>query len=387
MSGRDVHSWNYGGFPVEMIDPELSGGPRGHVLVQKEPDIYDNKTLLELDWNGNIVWEWGRDAPGGAARQNHDLARLPNRNTLVLAHVKPVVESAVPDNDQAIYEVTPQGEVIWKWYSLEHIDEFGFSPEAKELLLRSSKMRTRSSPLVLNDMSPLGPNHWYDSGDARFHPDNIMIDAREASFIAIIEKSTGRIVWRLGPDYPGAYDFSRRSGSREVPRAIDLIVGQHDAHMIARGMPGAGNLLVFDNQGSAGFPPFHGEFFPASRVLEIDPVACQIVWQYDATSSNNPYWSFFSSFISSARRLPNGNTLICEGMHGRVFQVAPAGKIVWEYVNPHFGEHGTHLVDTGSSWANWIFRAQPIAEDWVPEGTPQSVQRVAPPKLTEFRIG
>ena len=30
----------------------------------------------------------------------------------------------------------------------------------------------------------------------------------------------------------------------------------------------------------------------------------------------------------------HGNTLICEGSNGRIFEVTPAGEIVWEYVNP-----------------------------------------------------
>jgi hypothetical protein len=63
-----------------------------------------------------------------------------------------------------------------------------------------------------------------------------------------------------------------------------------------------------------------------SRVLEIDPQKNEIVWQYSAANSKQPGWAFYSSFISSARRLPNGNTLIDEGMNGRFFQVRPTVK-------------------------------------------------------------
>lgn len=386
MNGDDVHIWDYSGFPAEMIDPEIAGG-RGHVLVQKEPEIFGNKTLLELDWDGNLVWEWGRQAPGGSAKQNHDLARLPSGNTLVLAkldHTVPAI-SQEPVNDQAIYEVAPDGEVVWKWICSDHLNEFGLSSEARALLL-SERMRQRSSLFVLNNMSPLGPNKWYREGDDRFHPDNVMIDSREANFIAIIEKKTGNIVWRLGPDYPGAYDFSKHAATGKIPRPVDHISGQHDAHIIAEGLPGAGNILVFDNHGSAGIPPVYLRLFQGSRVLEIDPISRQIVWQYDASASSQPLWSFFSSFISSARRLPNGNTLICEGMHGRLFQVTPKGEIVWEYVNPHFGQWTDLDTESGGSMTNFIFRAQPIPYDWVPEGTEHSENPVQPPENTEFRI-
>lgn len=78
------------------------------------------------------------------------------------------------------------------------------------------------------------------------------------------------------------------------------------------------------------------------------------------------YWTFYSSFISSARRLPNGNTLICEGMYGRIFQVTQSGETVWEYMNPIFGTQVLHGVHTGATATNWIFRAQPVPCEWVP---------------------
>ena len=66
--------------------------------------------------------------------------------------------------------------------------------------------------------------------------------SRQANIISIIDR-TGTIVWKMGPDY------------RDVPALAELgqIVGQHHPHLIPEGLPGAGNLLVFDNGGSAGY--------------------------------------------------------------------------------------------------------------------------------------
>ena len=47
---------------------------------------------------------------------------------------------------------------------------------------------------------------------------------------------------------------------------------------------------------------------------------------------------FSSSFISGAQRLTNGNTLICSGADGRLFEVTAQKEIVWEYINPFFDE-------------------------------------------------
>lgn len=386
MNGHLVNRWEYNGFPSEMLDPVLRQGRRGEIVVQKEPDIYGCETLYILDWGGQAIWEWGSQAPGGKARQNHDQCLLPNGNLLALCFIDTDIPKGHGSTwlDQAIYEITPSGDIVWTWIASEHIEELGFTGEKKELLL-SPAGRPRSSIFVLNDMQALGPNRFYPS-DTRFHPDNIMIDSREACFLAILEKATGRVVWRMGPEYPASYDNSQKAFSGPLPRRVDSIAGQHDAHLIPEGLPGAGNVMVFDNQGASGFPPVYLEMFPGSRVLEIDPVRREIVWQYDASRSGQPFWTFFSSFISSARRLPNGNTLICEGMHGRSFQVTIEGEIVWEYVSPVFGQWADHDVDSGGRLSNYTFRAQPIPYDWVPEGTPRSEQPVSSPELPAFRV-
>jgi hypothetical protein len=54
------------------------------------------------------------------------------------------------------------------------------------------------------------------------------------------------------------------------------------------------------------------------------------VWSYSAPKKTD----FYSSFISGTQRLPNGNTLICSGANGTIFEVTPEKAIVWKYVNP-----------------------------------------------------
>ncbi|WP_208797396.1 aryl-sulfate sulfotransferase [Flavobacterium limi] len=289
MNGNEVKSWPHIGFPSELIDPKNNNGKKGNILIQLEngPGVYggifNNKILGEQDWNGNTVWQWGKKAPGGAARQNHDVHRLANGNTLLVGTVDHIVAgvSDKPIDDQTIYEVNPNGDIVWNWNAGEHIDEFGISPEGRELL-RKVYINGRKGHgfLTINDMQPIGPNKWFNAGDTRFHPDNIVIDSREVSFIAIIEKKTGKIVWRLGPDFdlkendPKASNFVnsvnlRPSLATNVPRPVDRFSGQHDAHIIPEGLPGAGNLLVFDNQGPSGYPPTYLASQLGSRILEM----------------------------------------------------------------------------------------------------------------------
>ena len=380
MNGNEVHRWPFAGLPGNVIDPKLLDGARGHVLLQLSdtPDprggLFTNRTVGELDWSGKTVWEWGTQAPDGAARQNHDWARLPNGNTLLLVAVPRAVPSLGHKiiGDQAIEEVTPGGSIVWSWVAGDHLREFGFSAAG----MRYLRERVRRNPpepygyLEINDMQVLGPNRWFAAGDLRFTPGNIMIDTRKGNVILILDKRTGKAVWRLGPDFPGS-EFSpdQRIQRQDLPRPVDQLSGQHDAHLIPEGLPGAGNLLVFDDQGGAGFPPAALGIYAGSRVLEIDPVSKQIVWQYTGANSGRPVWTFFSSFVSSAQRLPNGNTLIDEGMNGRFFQITPHGDVVWEYVVPFVSQDTVGGKPFSSSLT---YRAQAVPYDWVPEGTPHS---------------
>ena len=396
MNGNETKVWPYCGMPHEMIDPALAGGERGHAILQGERHIFNNETLLELDWHENVVWKWGEKAPGGKVKQSHDVARLVNGNTLVLSRL-PRVVPAISDEtivDQAFYEVTPDGDIAWQWLSSDHIDEFGLSADQRALLLSKTMRPRRTGILALNNMSPLGPNKWFDAGDTRFHPDNIMTCSRDGNFVAIISKSTGEVVWQMGSDYPGNYDFSKKTFVGDLPRPVDSISGQHDAHIIPPGHPGEGNILIFDNQGTGGFPPVYIELFQGSRVIEVDPMTKEIVWQYDGLSSGGQFWDFMSFHISSARRLPNGNTLICEGDYGRLFQVTKDGEIVWEYVNPNFetgvepGFEGKPNAFTSifMSGRNWIYRAQPVPYEWVPDNAPRSEEAVTPPDVRTYRV-
>ncbi len=405
MNGNEVHRWEKSGFPTELLDPAITGGKKGNILVQLENGpspyggIFNNKSVGEVDWDGKIVWQWSGEKGDGTVRQNHDWARLPNGNTILVTSYPHVVSgiSSKPVDDQKLVEVTPDGKIVWSWIAGDHLDEIGFSKEGVELLRRvyaNSTPKSAGGFLTINDMAPIGPNKWFDEGNELFNPENIVIDSREGSFTAIIEKKTGKIVWKIGPDYAIGTEATGGTATVSnavqrpvlqinVPRPVDQTSGQHDAHIIPKGLPGEGNLLIFDNEGPSGYPPTRLSVQLGSRVLEINPVTKQIVWQYTALDSGSPAWGFFSSFISSARRLPNGNTLIDEGMNGRIFQVTTQGEIVWEYISPYYGQQAflNRNVKT-----NWVFRAQPVPYDWVPDGTPHSEKAIRQVDNATFRV-
>jgi len=324
MQGNIVHYWENKDIRLGYAEPLSNGN-----LLSLAENQSQLTGLVELDWNGHVVWEYFFDS----RRVHHDFERLENGNTLVLcAKSRNVPEiSPKPVVDDHIIEVNPGGEIVWEWYTSEHFDEFEFSAEAKRLIaIHDSDWSHTNSIQSLPDNS---------IGDPRFQKGNILVSQRHTNIIFIIDKDSGQIVWKIGPD-------------------DNLTIGQHNAQMIEEGLRGAGNILVFDNGGIAGYPQ---KFRLYSRVVEIDPVSKEVVWRYTALKSGLSRGTFFSTFRAGVQRLPNGNTLIDEAMNGRFFEITRKGEIVWEYINPYFG-------NLENKEANTIYRIWRVPLDWPSDG-------------------
>jgi hypothetical protein len=395
MNGNVVKQWDgyvsSAGGPARVLPGGIVVGAAG-----ANPPHQESLELVQRDFDGKVLWSFDhnleietRDGKKTwASRQHHDWQRedfpagyyspgaVPasqGSNTLLLTHVNHVQPKVAPGamlEDDRIIEVSWNGKIVWEWEASDHIDEFHFGEEARKVIASAPGANTARGAfdwMHLNSATYLGPNHWYDEGDKRFAPNNVIVSSREASILAIIARD-GSIVWQMGPDY---------SASPEL-RAIRQIIGQHNAHIIPKGLPGAGNVLIFDNGGPSGYGKptsiaLEGQGIyarPTSRVLEIDPVTLKLVWSYTSPT-------FFATNISGAQRLPNSNTLVTEGPDGRVFEVTKDGSIVWEYIFPQF---------TGARPTNSVYRAYRLPYDWIPQLTHPKEQAVVPPEAGKFRV-
>lgn len=395
MNGNVVHQWKN----VGTVDHPAKLLPGGHIMgstgnTGRLVGDEGSSDLAIADWNDAITWRFPR------AGMHHDFQRegnpvgyyapglepnLSGGKTLILSN-KIVKQNKVSDKpllDDIIYIVDEGGKIIWQWLASDHIEEMGFSIEARNSMYRYPNYVMSRTPgkvggdwIHVNTASWLGPNKWYDAGDKRFHPDNIIYDGRQTNTTGIVDHETGEIVWHMGPDFE----------STKKLRKIGATVGLHHAHMIPKGLPGEGNLLIFDNGGFAGFgapnptAPYgiNNARREYSRVIEIDPVAMEIVWEYNANKSGyRDIYKFFSDYVSSAQRLPNGNTLIDEGALGRLFEVTPDGEIVWEYISPYYQEKENY---------NMVYRAYRVPYDYVPQLKAPKEKAVIPPDNAVLRV-
>lgn len=306
MEGRVCHQWHSsegigygfllanGNLLLRTHPPQDSPGPGGATA------------LLELDWESNVIWE--HRSPW----MHLDFERLSNGNTLALqwavlpSEVSAQVRGGFPSDDGSgqmvgdlVTEVTPTGEVVWEWKSWEHLSY------AEDVICPLENRREWTHQNALN----VTPN------------EDLLVSFRQISTVGIVDKSSGDFRWKWGPGN---------------------ISHQHHPTFLENG-----RVLLFDN-GS-----HHRRGVPYSRVIEVDPATNQIEWEYKA----GPPLSFFSPVISGAQRLANGNTLICEGSAGRMFEVTRNQEIVWEYINP-FTAAGAMAAGGGlPDLANTVFRA------------------------------
>ena len=382
MNGKVVRQWkDFMGMPCKMI----KGGHILGSLAARDAAIasQDFADVTMIDWDGNVEWTFNKydhvNDPDGiewAARQHHDYQMegnpvgypVPGQEVtpdfgkmMILTH-KDVNKPKISPHqllDDCVIEIDREGNILWEWSVIDHFNEFGFTEEQKNAMYRDPTMRpTGQGDLFhVNCASYVGPNHWYDEGDERFNPENIIMDSRECNIMFIVSHETGEIVWQVGPDFTKTPEL----------RIFGTIVGPHHTHMIPKGLPGEGHIMVYDNGGWAGYGA-PNQFSKTglkvsrrdgSRVVEFDPTTLEIVWEckgeeIGATDAPFATHYFYSPLTSDAQRLPNGNTFICEGTSGRFMEFTPDNKLVWEYNYPRLG-------------SGLIYRAYRIPYDWVPQ--------------------
>jgi hypothetical protein len=200
--------------------------------------------------------------------------------------------------------------------------------------------------------------------------DQIMLSPRLFNEIWVIDHSTttaesaGHSGGRSGRGGDLLYRWGNPATHRAGTKADQKLFYQHDAHWIAAGRPGGGHVLIFNNGGPAG----RGFSSVDEVVLPVDDRGHYRRDPDAAFGPSDPAWSytapkkedFFASLMSGADRLSNGNTLVCDGIRGMIFEVTAGKETVWKYVIPD------HVAPTsGSPWGGVpIFRAIRYAPDY-----------------------
>ena len=317
--------------------------------------------IEEYDWDGNLVWAF--DYSTADYMSHHDIEPLPNGNILMLVVEKktyaevlaagfnpdlmhPDVESQGSMMPDSVVEIEPQGTdggtVVWSWHVWDHlIQDFDANQDNYDVVAERPELIDVNGYVEKDQKTMPFWNHM-NSIDYNADLDQIMLSVRGSSELWVIDHSTttaqaagstggnsgkgGGLLYRWGN--PQTYD----AGTAGDQTLFD----QHDAQWIETGNPGERNILIFNNGLGRNYstvdeivPPIDEEGNYALATGEAYEPG-ELAWTYAAT----PPTDLYSEAISGVQRLPNGNTLICDGVHGMFREVTSDGTIVWQYINP-----------------------------------------------------
>ena len=313
IGGKKIREWKY----------KYLGGidKNGDYYAQ---EYYESPTWGRFDWQGNSIWI--SEIP-----IHHDIVLTPDK---LITFTKEMHEYKGRKVDFCvILELDKTGNIIGRWSiwdNLEYLKKFHAPLELERHyspLIRETAKRKDKTPwggnydyYRLNSLQIIPANNLGEK-DKRFQKGNWLISFRHGSMIFILDKDTKEIVWKCI--------------SNDVK---DNIEGPHSPQILENG-----NVLLFDN----------GRYRGWSRVIEINPVNLQIVWEYNSSKKED----FFSLSQGYCQKLRNGNVLITESELGRVFEITSDKKIVWEFYHPEKQTpENSPLHPENHGKRQWIYR-------------------------------
>ena len=396
--------------------PELTGAyfmDDGTIVGSKR-----GADFVEVDWDGNVLWEYSETRAN--YHPHHDDLRIYNEalgeHTWIyianvdMSHEEVIALGADPTRAEsyddvqmdAIVEVNRAGEVIWEWHFSDHLVQ-DYSPDKKNYVGEGRTIADYPGRIDINWGTP-SVDYMHSNGldynpalgqiaisSNRFF--EVYIVDHDGTFVAgdpdesmrLAASEAGDFLYRFGnPANYGQGDFPYYSDKEWfiLPYAGHRqIGGNHDIQWIKEGLPGAGNLLLFNNGMSV--PRSQRDRDAQSEVLEINPyldangivkdhyvnppeAGYTFIPETDAAGrqppvtrlvSNQivaalrPLHAFVSYHSSGVQRLPNGNSIITLTRPGRLVEMTPDEEVVWEYINPVTTEAGivTTVVTTEHS--------------------------------------
>ena len=306
--------------------------------------------LQRIDSNDNVVWDYFFST--SEHQQHHDIEPMPNGNLLIIAWEKKTPAEAFADGRTApltgdllptlIAELEPVGNndanIVWEWRIWDHIVQ-----DVDPLLPNYGVLADNPGRV---DVNQRGSGSWDHANfvDYNAQLDLVLFSSRGMNEVYVIDHSTttAEAAGNTGGNYGKGGDILYRWGNPQIygrGNANDQVFwGVHGANWIEPLLPGAGGILAFNNGNR------EGSTNDRSSVVEIHPPMdsngnfildpgqpygpAVPEWEYEEGTS------FFSLRFGSAFRMPNGNTLVCEGVDGNIFEINPDGTKVWVYIEP-----------------------------------------------------
>lgn len=361
--GRVVHTWATGGSPLKhayLLEDGTLVKTQNHGGATTIDAPGSSSTVKMFDWDGNLIWDY--TYLSATVRLHHDIEPMPNGNVLMIAwELKDADDIIAAGGDTTgienhelwpdhIIEVQPTGlttgDIVWKWHMWDHLIQDFDNAKANFGVVADHP------ELIDIGQTFAGESDWGHINGIDYNPylDQIVLSTPNFNELWVIDHSTttAEAAGHTGGDRGMGGDILYRWGNPSMygrgTSNDQKLFFQHDVQWIEPGLAGAGNLLLFNNRNPADPPGPENDYSTVDEL--ITPV--QADSSYPVPGSPNPHgpsdfvWSygtanpqdFIGRAVSGAQRLPNGNTLVCNGAGGTIFEVTNDSVEVWRYVNP-----------------------------------------------------
>ena len=171
-----------------------------------------------------------------------------------------------------------------------------------------------------------------------------------------------------------------------------IIHGTLKGHLLATG---AGRMLIMDNTGKILWKHKGGNcsdiwmlkngnvLLADNNVVEVDPKTDKVVWSYKPEMQKG-------GATFTCQRLENGNTMVGENSAGRIVEVDPKGKIVFELKLPlcQPGSHNNLRYVRKLANGNYLaaYKAKGLVREYTPEGKVVFEVKVKPIAFSAVRL-
>lgn len=255
--------------------------------------------MARLDACGNVLWRLPE-------RTHHSLARARDGSfwTAVRVSADTGIEGLGSVMHDHLLRVSEEGEVLEEIEVLDALYEAGLYRYVPKNRYPHSGDYTH-----INDVEPLGSAladeyPMFEAGD-------LLVSAKAPNLVFVIDPETKEIEWH----------------------ATGPFIRQHDPDFIGDGWIG-----IFDNNEDR---TFRGQLLGGSRIVAMEPHTDSTRVLFP-TSESDP---FYTAIAGKWEQLGNGNYLLIEAMPGRVVEVTPDGRTVWQWVQKPYGEaHVPHVL-------------------------------------------
>ena len=332
-TGNVLHSWNapfskiWGGenFLKSFIPDgrifvrRAHAFPNGDLLALYETPLNtpNGMGFAKLDRDSNVIWKFDGNC-------HHDFAVGDDGRIYSLTHQLKTSEHPASqfgpevNIEDFLTVLSSDGEKLNE-FSL--LDAFFDSPFFHHYILQREYSGDLLHANTVNFVDHAFATHYkeIDAGD-------VIVCFRNINLVVAVDPELGKIVWGT-------------AGPWNLP---------HDPDPLPNG-----NILIFDNCVCNGTQSY-------SRIVEFDPRERRVVWAFKGDGKA----TLRSSIRSSQQRLANGNTIIGESNGGRIVEVDPTGKIVWQFVNPvRGGDAAQQLVPIMTGVARYQREDLPFIEE------------------------